>query len=67
MEIGNGPSIQAQVEVLREAENVQAQSISRILDDSSQQLQEQDKRVQETNQESTALLTGLGTGLDIIA
>ena len=67
MEISSGPSIQTQVEVLKQAENVQAQSVSRLLDDSAQQLQEQEQTVQETHQESTAQLTGLGTGLDISA
>ena len=67
MEINNGPSIQTQVEVLKQAENVQAQTVSKLLDDSAQQLQDQEQAVQETHQESTAQLTGLGTGLDISA
>jgi len=67
MEISSGPSIQTQVDVLKQAENVQAQSVSRLLDDSAEQLQEQEQIVQETHQESTASLTGLGTGLDISA
>ena len=65
MEIGSGPPIQTQIEALKKAEDVQEQTVSRLLQDSAQQLQEQQKTVQETQQVSGASLTGLGTGLDI--
>ncbi len=65
MEINSTTSIQTQVDVLKQAENIQAQNVSRLLEDNAQQVQSQDQKVQETAQESTALLTGLGTGLDI--
>ncbi len=67
MEINGTTPIQTQVDVLKQAENVQAQSVTRLLEDNAQQVQTQDQKVQETAQESTALLTGLGTGLDITA
>lgn len=65
MEIGSGPPIQTQIEALKKAEDVQEQTVSRLLQDSAQQLQEQQKTAQETQEVSGASLTGLGTGLDI--
>jgi len=65
MEISSGPSIQTQVEVLKKAEDVQEQAVTQLLEDNAQQLQEQQKTVQETQETSGAALTGLGTGLDI--
>jgi len=65
MEIGSGPPIQTQIEAMKKAEDVQEQTISRLLQDSSQQLQEQQKTAQETQEVSGAALTGLGTGIDI--
>ena len=65
MEIGSGPSIQTQVEVLKKAEDVQEQAVQQLLEDSAQQLKEQQKTVQEKEQVSGAALTGLGTGLDV--
>ena len=67
MEIGSGPSVQQQVEVMKKATEVQEQTVSQLLNDSSKQLQEQQKTVQETQQASGSALTGLGTGLDISA
>ncbi len=65
MEIGSGPPIQTQIEAIKKAEDVQEQTVSRLLEDSSQQLKEQQRTVQETQAASGAALTGLGTGLDI--
>ena len=65
MEIGSGPPIQVQVEVLNKATEVQEQTVSRLLDDSAQQLKQQQEAVQQTHEASGASLTGLGTGLDI--
>jgi hypothetical protein len=65
MEIGSGPPIQTQIEAMKKAEDVQEQTISKLLQDSSQQLQEQQKTAQETQEVSGAALTGLGTGIDI--
>ena len=65
MEINSGPSIQTQIEVLKKAEDVQEQAVTQLLNDSAQQLQEQQQSVQETQKASGAALTGLGTGLDI--
>ncbi len=65
MEINSGPSIQTQIEVLKKAEDVQEQAVTQLLNDSAQQLQEQQKSVQETQKNSGATLTGLGIGLDI--
>ena len=67
MEIGTGPSIQQQVEVMKKAADVQERTVSQLLSDSSQQLQTQQKDVQETQKTSGAALTGLGTGIDISA
>jgi hypothetical protein len=67
MEIGSGPSVQQQVEVMKKATEVQEQTVSQLLNDSSKQLQEQQKTVQETQQASGSALTGLGTGLDVSA
>jgi len=67
MEIGSGPSIQTQVEVLKKAEDIQERTVAQLLDSSSKQLQEQ-QQVQATkdvDKASSAALTGLGTGLDI--
>lgn len=65
MEISSGPSIQTQIEVLKKAEDVQEQVVSQLLEDSAQQLQQQQKAVEETQKSSGAALTGLGTGLDV--
>jgi hypothetical protein len=65
MEIGSGPPIQTQIEAMKKAEDVQEQTISKLLQDSSQQLQKQQKTAQETQEVSGAALTGLGTGIDI--
>jgi len=65
MEIGSGPPIQTQIEAMKKAEDVQEQTISKLLQDSTQQLQEQQKTAQKTQEVSGAALTGLGTGIDI--
>jgi len=65
MEIGSGPPIQTQIEAMKKAEDVQEQTISKLLEDSTQQLQEQQKTAQKTQEVSGATLTGLGTGIDI--
>lgn len=67
MEIGSGPSIQQQVEVMKKATDVQEQTVSQLLNDSSKQLQEQQMTVQKTQEASGSTLTGLGTGIDISA
>lgn len=67
MEIGSGPSSQVQLEVLKKSTEVQEQAVSQLLQDSSEQLQEQQKSVENTQKTSGASLTGLGTGLDISA
>jgi len=67
MEIGTGPSIQQQIEVMKKATDVQERTVSQLLSDSSQQLQTQQKNIQETPKSSGAALTGLGTGIDISA
>ena len=67
MEISSGPSVQTQVEVLKKAEDVQEQTVTRLLEDSAQQLQKQQDDAQEAQKTSGASLTGLGTGLDITA
>lgn len=67
MEISSGPSIQTQVEVLKKAEDVQEQVVSKLIEDSAQQLQEQQETVEETQRASSSALTGLGTGLDVTA
>ena len=64
MEISSGPSIQVQTEVLKKATETQEQAVSSILQDSAQQLQEQ-QQIQQTQQKSTAQLTGLGGSLDL--
>lgn len=65
MEIGSGPPIQTQIDAIKKAEDVQEQTVSKLLEDSSKQLQEQQQTAQETQTVSGAGLTGLGTGLDI--
>ncbi len=69
MEIGSGPSIQPQIDVLKKAEDVQEQAVTKLLDDSSKQLQEQEQvqATKDAEKASSAALTGLGTGLDITA
>jgi len=67
MEIGSGPPIQAQVAALNKATEVQEQTVSKLLNDSAQQLQQQADAVEQTQQSSGAALTGLGAGLDITA
>lgn len=67
MEIGSGPSSQVQLEVLKKSTEVQEQAVSQLLQDSAQQLQEQQETVEKTQQSSGSTLTGLGTGLDISA
>ena len=64
MEISSGPSIQAQTEVLKKATETQEHAVSNVLQDSAQQLQEQ-QQIQQTQQKSTAQLTGLGGSLDL--
>lgn len=65
MEISSGPSVQTQVQVMKKAEDVQEQMMSRLLNDSSQQLDEQRNTAKAQASISGAALTGLGTGLDI--
>jgi len=65
MEISSGPSASVQTEVLKKANEVQAQAVSSLLEDSAQQLNEQRQQVQQQSQVSTAQLTGLGGSLDI--
>jgi len=67
MEIGSGPSIQQQLEVMKKATEVQENTVSQLLNDSSKQLQEQQQTVQKTQSTSGSALTGLGTGIDISA
>jgi len=67
MEVGSGPSAQVQIDVMNKAKDVQEQTITRLLDDSAKQLQEQQKSAQQTQETSGATLTGIGTGLDITA
>lgn len=67
MEISSGPSIQQQVEALKKATDVQEQTVSQLVSDSSAQLKEQERTVQQTQQSSGSALTGLGTGIDISA
>ncbi len=67
MEISSGPSVQTQVEVLKKAEDIQEQAVTKLLQDSAQQLQKQQDDAQEAQKTSGAALTGLGTGLDITA
>ena len=61
----SGPSIQVQTQVLKEATQGQEQAISQLIDNEAQQLGEQRQQIQETQQTSTAQLTGLGGNLDI--
>lgn len=63
MDIGSGPPVQAQIEVLNKATEVQEQAVTRLLEDSAQQLKQQ----QETQKTSSSALTGLGIGLDVTA
>jgi hypothetical protein len=63
MEVSSGSPLQVQTEVIQKATQQQAQAVSDLLQDSSQQLQEQ-KQVQ---QASSANLTGLGGSLDLKA
>ena len=66
MEISSGPSGQVQTEVLKKANEVQAQAVSTLLDESAKQLENQREQVQETqHQASTASLTGIGGNLDL--
>lgn len=58
---GGGAPLQA----LKKAEDVQEQTVTRLLDDSAKQQQEVQAKVEETQKVSGAALTGLGTGLDI--
>lgn len=67
MEISSGPSAQTQVQVMKKAEDVQEQMVSRLLNDSSQQLEEQRNTAKAQEGVSSAALTGLGIGLDITA
>ena len=67
MEIGSGPPIQVQIDALNKATDVQEQTVTRLLDDSAKQLQEQQKVVEDTQQTSGSTLTGIGTGLDVTA
>lgn len=67
MEVGSGPSAQTQISVLKKAEDIQEQTVSRLLNDSAKQLEEQRNVQQKTQEVSGAALTGLGTGLDITA
>jgi len=67
MEIGSGPSSQVQLEVLKKSTEVQEQAVSRIIQDSTEQLKAQQETVEQTQKSSGSALTGLGTGLDISA
>ncbi|PHR56159.1 MAG: hypothetical protein COA44_08685 [Arcobacter sp.] len=67
MEIGSGPSSQVQLEVLKKSTEVQEQAVNQLLQDSSQQLKEQQETVEKTQQASGAALIGLGTSIDISA
>jgi hypothetical protein len=67
MEIGSGPPLDAQIEVIKKATEVQEQAVSQLLEDSAAQLKQQNKSVQQTQQDSGANLTGIGTGLDVTA
>lgn len=61
MEVSGGAGLQAFIK----AEEVQEQTVTRLIDDSAKQLQEQQQKVEETQKASSSALTGLGTGLDI--
>jgi len=61
MEVSSGAPLQA----MKKAEDVQEQAMMRLLNDSTQQLQEQREKAQDVQKTSGARLTGLGTGLDI--
>lgn len=63
MEVSGGAGIMA----MKKAEDVQEQTIMRLLDDSTKQLQEQKRVSDDAQKTSSAALTGLGTGLDITA
>ncbi len=67
MEIGSGPSINAQIEVMKKATEVQEQTVSTLLNNSAAQLQEQQNTPPASEPVSGAELTGIGTGLDIRA
>lgn len=67
MEISSGSAAQTQIQVMKKAEVVQEQMISRLLNDSSQQLDEQRNTAKAQESVSSAALTGLGVGLDITA
>jgi hypothetical protein len=67
MEIGSGTSIQTQIQVMKKAEDLQENTMSRLLNDSSQQLEEQRNITKAQESVSGASLTGLGVGLDITA
>ncbi len=67
MEISSGPSVQTQVQVMKKAEDVQEQTMSRLLNDSAKQLNEARNVVKTQESVSGAALTGVGTGLDITA
>ncbi len=67
MEIGTGIPVQAQIEVMKKATDIQEQTVSTLLDNSAQQLKQQQNTVEQTQKTSGASLTGLGTGLDITA
>ena len=66
MEVSGG-SGGAGIMAMKKAEDVQEQTVSRILNDSAQQLQEQRQTQEDTQKTSSAALTGLGTGLDVTA
>lgn len=61
MEVSGGAGLQAFIK----AEEVQEQTVTRLIDDNTKQLQEQQQKVEETQKASGSALTGLGTGLDI--
>ncbi len=61
MQVSGGAGITA----MKKAEEVQEQTVMRLLNDSAQQLQQQRENTQETQKVSGAKLTGLGIGLDI--
>lgn len=67
MEVSSGPSVQTQIQVMKKAEDVQEQTMSRLLNDSAQQLEAQRNTAKVQDSNSGAALTGLGTGLDITA
>ncbi|HIC44573.1 MAG TPA: hypothetical protein EYO73_09935 [Sulfurimonas sp.] len=65
MEITSGSPIQIQTEVLKKADDVQEQAVSRLIQNDTAQLKEQQKTVEDTQKPSASALTGLGMALDL--